>query len=401
MRRDEDWRTPRWLVQVWTVAAVVGIVAGAPVIVRTVGQAYDDHRAPGESARVVDEACAGLVTGEEALRLENGTDRLSAERGLSPGGLCTIHGADEDRHEPLLELRATAVTHTVGTPAFGGGPFGSDPAPDGLPARVATPEPQPLGDGSPGSHTDHEVTVRAVCGPGSGKSAPGVLLVTARSGEAPLSRAGLDRLARVARAAVPGAAAMRKCRTEVPAFPTGLTPVGRALRPLTGADGSCAWLEEHVERSARREAAADALPDRMVEVPVAPRSAAEPCLLAPGAERTGEGLAGLPEDERRKEGGRLRDGRSHWYLRTDSYFGPDAERVRRATWPDGDRPLDPGTSGHDPDTGLLWASSTCDGAPAVHAMTVGRPYGRVLADRLPALFRAYVEDVTERRGCTG
>ncbi|WP_326698851.1 hypothetical protein OG909_16985 [Streptomyces sp. NBC_01754] len=39
--------------------------------------------------------------------------------------------------------------------------------------------------------------------------------------------------------------------------------------------------------------------------------------------------------------------------------------------------------------------------PAVHVMRLADPYDRVVGDRLEALLRAYVDDATGRRGCTG
>lgn len=51
--------------------------------------------------------------------------------------------------------------------------------------------------------------------------------------------------------------------------------------------------------------------------------------------------------------------------------------------------------------GVRWASSVCGGRPAVHLMQVSFPYDDLLRDRLESLFRAYVEDATARRGCTG
>ncbi|OKJ88197.1 hypothetical protein AMK31_12495 [Streptomyces sp. TSRI0107] len=61
--------------------------------------------------------------------------------------------------------------------------------------------------------------------------------------------------------------------------------------------------------------------------------------------------------------------------------------------------LRPGTAGGH-ESGILWASSTCDGEPALHTLTISYTYDGVIADRREALFEAYVADVTERRGCT-
>ncbi|MFJ6634490.1 hypothetical protein ACIQMR_24340 [Streptomyces sp. NPDC091376] len=44
--------------------------------------------------------------------------------------------------------------------------------------------------------------------------------------------------------------------------------------------------------------------------------------------------------------------------------------------------------------------AVCDGRPALHTLTVSFTYDDVVLDRLPALLRAYVDDITRRRGCT-
>nr|PPQ62420.1 hypothetical protein C5F59_20025 [Streptomyces sp. QL37] len=61
--------------------------------------------------------------------------------------------------------------------------------------------------------------------------------------------------------------------------------------------------------------------------------------------------------------------------------------------------LAPGAAGTD-SGGIWWASSVCGGRPAVHVMWLSYPYDRIVPDRLEALFRAYVDDAAERRGCT-
>lgn len=58
----------------------------------------------------------------------------------------------------------------------------------------------------------------------------------------------------------------------------------------------------------------------------------------------------------------------------------------------------PGTAGGGFST--WWASSVCAGEPAIHTLRVDGGYEPLVRDRLRALFRAYVVDVVERRGCT-
>ncbi|MGW6359556.1 hypothetical protein ACWFR5_31425, partial [Streptomyces sp. NPDC055092] len=49
---------------------------------------------------------------------------------------------------------------------------------------------------------------------------------------------------------------------------------------------------------------------------------------------------------------------------------------------------------------VWWASSVCDGRPQIHTMTLALGYDRVATSRMAKVFRSYVSDVTERRGCS-
>ncbi|WP_405765255.1 hypothetical protein OHU34_06325 [Streptomyces sp. NBC_00080] len=61
--------------------------------------------------------------------------------------------------------------------------------------------------------------------------------------------------------------------------------------------------------------------------------------------------------------------------------------------------IEAGTAGHA--DGAWWASSVCDGKPALHTLSSSYTYDDILGSRrLNTLFRAYVDDITKRRGCT-
>ncbi|MGV9349435.1 hypothetical protein ACWDSD_32505 [Streptomyces spiralis] len=90
---------------------------------------------------------------------------------------------------------------------------------------------------------------------------------------------------------------------------------------------------------------------------------------------------------------------SPWWLRTVSFFGSEARAVGFDGSGGEDKIPAEGTAGGK--SGAWWASSICDGKPAVHTLSSSYTYDDVLGSQtLAALFRAYVDDITKRRGCT-
>jgi hypothetical protein len=87
-----------------------------------------------------------------------------------------------------------------------------------------------------------------------------------------------------------------------------------------------------------------------------------------------------------------------WWVKTETYVG-DGTRGLRTSRVEDPTELTPGTAGTD-SAGTWWASSVCGGRPALHVLWADYPYDRIAADRLEALFRAYVDEATGRRGCT-
>ncbi|WP_406164447.1 hypothetical protein [Streptomyces sp. NBC_00996] len=91
---------------------------------------------------------------------------------------------------------------------------------------------------------------------------------------------------------------------------------------------------------------------------------------------------------------------SPWWLRTESFFGDEAREVVAEEFGGYQTPLRPGTAGGNAGARAWWASSTCAGEPAVHTLSFGLRYDDIVRDRISTLFKAYADDITERRGCT-
>ncbi|MFC9245773.1 hypothetical protein ACFT7S_17700 [Streptomyces sp. NPDC057136] len=106
---------------------------------------------------------------------------------------------------------------------------------------------------------------------------------------------------------------------------------------------------------------------------------------------------GLHDDERDYARSALTH--SPWWLRTVSYFGVEARTVGYDGIGGEDKIITAGTAGHT--SGAWWASSNCDGKPALHTLSSSYTYDNVIGPQtMSVLFRAYVDDITKRRGCT-
>jgi hypothetical protein len=385
-----------WLNRLWCGTAVLGIGASLWAFWLT----YDDSRDRAASEREIAQACAGLVSGEDVMDLRGGTVRAATDGAIAPEapapGWCQVYGVPgPGRSEGLLTLSVrTSVDgeplHTVGD-EVSREPFTYDFG-EGDPTRRADrPDGRPLGDGSLGSYTDRSVTVRAECAAGTSDEGPGLLTVTARADYDDVSGEDLSRLASLAHGATERAAAALSCETRLPELPDRLDPPSRSLGAADTADGSCAWYGRHPDRAEEPR-----LPDRALDLPTAPRAAEEYCLLAMSPDR----VRSVPlKHEDAADYGNSAVTHSPWWLRTASYFGADARSVGRDDLRDEYRALAPGTAGVHR-SGVLWASSVCDGEPALHTLTLSYTYDGLLAELRKPLFEAYVTDITDRRGCT-
>nr|WP_203643763.1 hypothetical protein [Streptomyces sp. SID14478] len=381
----------------------------------------DDFRDRASSERAIATACSDLVPGVAVMDLRGGMVRVHAYKGGLvpdyPSGACTVYRVTgPDANDALFTLEArrsgditgpdgsAAPTHVIGDE------LGNPESPfdyfarrgvartDGRRADVtavaARAEPRPLGDGTLGWYGDSYATVRAECGPSSRSSAPALLTVTTRAAYAPVSGADRERLAALARTAVRTLADRTGCATHLPALPDHLAAAPTALRPARTATGTCKWLADHLAARGRGR-----LPDRVLDTPARAANPQETCLMAVGPQQVSRIAAGLDRDDRSAARSALTH--SPWWLRTASYFGAEADTVGyKDSGPDREVLIEPGSAGGKL-KGIWWASSVCDGKPALHTLTSSYNYDGVLDNRtLSALFRAYVDDITTRRGCT-
>ncbi|WP_381561881.1 hypothetical protein [Streptomyces eurythermus] len=367
----------------------------------------DDVRDRSASERAIAEACDRLVSGAAVMDLHGGTvrakadddDRIDTHR---PRSSCTVYQASASGRTSglfTLAVRSSSEAEPLNWIGDRTEPFAlPDPA-DRTPKTDLTavadrrPEPRPLGDGSLGWYGDWYTTVRAECGPGSSATAPPLLHITASADYDDVSGADRARLARIARSAAETLAHRIGCRTRLSALPAGEpAPVPTVLRPARSADGSCAWFAGYLRHSDHGP-----LPDRALSVPVRDTYPLESCLLAVSPGQVRHTAGGLPEDKREFADSAVTH--SPWWLRTVTYTGAEARAAGYEAIDGEDVVIEPGTAGHANDA--WWASSVCGGEPAVHTLSTGYAYDNVLGSRtVSALFRAYVDDITERRGCT-
>ncbi|WP_428957316.1 hypothetical protein [Streptomyces sp. cg35] len=374
----------------------------------------DDFRDRASSEHDIAAACGGLVPGAAVMDLQGGVVRAKAyEGGLVPNhpGSCTVYRVNgphdtkalftlESRGSYTVARDASAVpTHIIGDDATSSEePFDyfhrTDDRRRDATAIADRAEPRPLGDGTLGWYGDSFATARAECGPSSRSSAPARLTATARVLFDDVSAADRERLATLARTAVRTLADRTGCATHLPALPDRLPPAPTALRPAKTATGACQWLVGHLTAHGQ-----DRLPDRVLDSPVGAANPQETCLMAASPDQVRRITPGLDRSGRTYARSALTH--SPWWLRTASYFGVEAGTVGyKDSDADRDTFIKPGTAGGKL-KGIWWASSVCDGKPALHTLTSSYTYDGVLGSRtISALFRAYVDDITTRRGCT-
>lgn len=201
-------------------------------------------------------------------------------------------------------------------------------------------------------------------------------------------------LAGLARQAADRAAGRTGCKAELPELPATLAEPELELGAPASTGGTCAWYRRFVTTQGRGQ-----LPDRALAAPAGRASDHDACVLAVGEKETRRIFPGYAKTADHPQ--KLQDvlKYSPWWVKTETYVG-DGTRGLLSNETLGPAELAPGTAGTD-SSGIWWASSVCGGRPAVQVMWVAYPYDRIVADRLEALFRAYVDDAAERRGCTG
>lgn len=369
---------------------------------------FDDIRDRASSERDISAACDRLVSGAAVMDLQGGMvrakgsdyDEFRLDVGELPGsctvykvpgpgkttGLFTLTVRDSDTSEPLYWIGDDNALE----------PFRdsrSSQKSDVTAIADRRPEPRPIGDGTLGRYGNWYTTIRAECGPGSRTTAPKLLNVTARADYEDVSAADRERLAHIARSATEELTNRIGCQSQLPALPDHqLAPVPSGLRPAQATDGSCRWFARHIEERGQGR-----LPDRALAAPALDASPIESCLLAVSPDQVGRIAGGLHDDDRDYARSALTH--SPWWLRTASYFDAEARTVGYDARFGEDEIITAGTAGHA--SGAWWASSICDGKPALHTLSSSYTYDNVLSPQtLSALFRAYVDDITKRRGCT-
>ncbi|MFJ2233079.1 hypothetical protein [Streptomyces sp. NPDC087859] len=388
------------------ITAVLGIGAGGwGLWLET-----EEHLDRAASREKITKACDGLVDPDPVLGLDGGTDRARP-------------GSDEDDvmfdladSDALGTLPQKCVIYRVGEPGTSYNHFQlsvwqtpsdeyaqivdgwDDPferwthEADGT-REAATSAAYPLGDGRLGTYYDNAVAVKAVCANEPDHvTSLNAMTIAHYAEDTEVTDADRRTLAALARTAAERLAARTGCTTELPALPAELPTPSKRLTAAASARGTCAWYAAHIEDEGRGR-----LPDRALATPAGAHAPEESCLLAVADEEVDRIWSGLGDKE---IGDRDTPG-TPWWLRTESFFGDEAGEVEAEGLGTDQTPLAPGTAGFDDTASVWWASAICAGEPAIHTLTVPYPYERYIRPRLRALFKAYVDDVAARRGCTG
>ncbi|MFB8027364.1 MULTISPECIES: hypothetical protein [unclassified Streptomyces] len=376
-------------------------VAGIGLSVWAVVTQLSDLGARSESRERIEAECGGLVDPDLVLGLNGGTDRVEL--------------ADRYRIDTARRV-SNCVVYRVGGPGTTYGHFAltltvypADPndderrvvlddepfdlrrgGADDITAAADHAVPHPLGDGGLGEYESHMVTARALCADGGRVSSVEASAIAKYADVAtPEDR---RTLAGLARRAVEKAAEERGCASELPALPAEFRAPVFTLGPADGVGGTCAWYGRLIAAEGR-----GSLPDRALAAPAGKASAHDACLLALGEDGTRRIWPAYEKTTERPRDLAVVLANAPLWVKTETIVG-DGTRGLRTGLQDM-TPIRPGTAGNDGFT--WWASSVCDGRPALHLMQVSYPYDRILRGRLESLFRAYADDATERRGCTG
>ncbi|MEE1780339.1 hypothetical protein PUR25_30340 [Streptomyces sp. JV181] len=361
-----------------------------------------DLRTRAESRERIEEGCGGLVDPDRVLALNGGVDqvalsdrhRISTERTDSS---CVVYRVGEPRSAygrfsldlTLYPANPDADEHQVDAEHEPFDYFTAEDR-DDVTAAAQYTLPHPLGDGGLGEYDADTVTVRALCADGGGVSSVRAEVTALYDG--PVTSGDRRELAALGRQAAERAAAETGCRAEIPAVPSALPEPRTTLVAAAEAGGTCAWYGRHTAAHGQGE-----LPDRALAAPAGKAGAHDSCLLAmspEGTERIWPAYEKSHPDSADLD--RMLTLRPLW-MQTDTLVGDGTRGLRSSAV--NRTPVLPGTAGSA--DGIWWASSVCDGRPALHLMHVSFPYDDILRDRLEPLFRAYVEDATTRRGCTG
>lgn len=409
---DRGSRTRNAFNQLTVLAAVFGIGASGWGLWLE-REEYEDRQASRER---ITEACAGLVNPDRVLGLNGGTARAISGSGADDSftfdsadslpGRCVIYrvGAPGTSYGHFaLTVRTNpgdTAANVVGNPLrpFEERIFGDVDVEDVTREADHAPE-YPLDypaedDGGLGHYDDDSATFKVTCA--SAKDGVTSVNVRTEADYDDVSFQDLQTVIELAAGAAYEAAERVGCTPDGPlkhtSFPRLWIPDAK-LKEAASAEGSCRWYAESVGGLPDDAG----LPDRARPAPVGEHSFKESCLLAASPAQVKKSWPEVP----RSDFLRLDQVLTHspWWLQTDSFFGDEAREVVAQAF-GGDRTsIRPGTAGGGLGA-VWWASSTCDGEPAVHTISVSSSYADTLAPSLRALFRSYVDRITARRDCT-
>ncbi|MFH8732664.1 MULTISPECIES: hypothetical protein [unclassified Streptomyces] len=358
----------------------------------------------------IDEACAGIVPAGRVLALSPAGGTLS-HRQADEGTIELDAGLPQD-----CEIFSTEAGEKHGTSSgerwFFTGTVGALPE-----QSVVTDDPleelvdfngdptypvQPLGGGVAGVVGDTGVMVQLPCPKGRSNGVP----VTDLWARAELmdpgphftekGQLGAHDRQTLAKAAVTMANRLAErlgCAERLPDPPADIPALTEGPVPAARADGTCAWYGK--AGFSRRPG----LPDQVLQSRTDDRLWDESCgLVLSGSRARSLWLAGTKDHEHLISPKRP----GQYFVSLHTYAGEEATTIRLSRT-DYDEPADeaePGKAGRSSEEPVWWASSECDGRPQIHTMTVAYGYDDLMTPVLEKVFRAYVTDVTERRGCS-
>lgn len=359
----------------------------------------------------IDEACAGLVPAGRVLALSPAGGTVTHKVSDDPIDLDDLGSGQECA---LFSTEAGEKHGSDGGRMFFVGSVGVLPASreviadDPLEELVdhfdgrAYPS-QPLGGGIAGMVTDSGVVVRLQCPEGKVGARP-IKALWARAevmdperpfmGSGQLNASDRTVLADTAVLTANNLAERLGCADRLPDAPDDVPALPEGPIPASRAEGTCAWYGKagYASRGSR-------YPDQVLESRTDARLWDEKCGLILSEGRA-NALYSATADEH--EYLNEPDHRGKWFVSLHTYSGPDATKVLLTSTSFDERPgpAEPGKAGRSAEDPIWWASSVCDGRPQIHTMTLALGYDRVATSRMAKVFRSYVTDVTERRGCS-
>ncbi|MFF4256520.1 hypothetical protein ACFY1L_35545 [Streptomyces sp. NPDC001663] len=362
----------------------------------------------------IDEACAGLVPAGRVLALSPAggtiTHRVADEGTIElDAGLpqdCEIFSTEAGEKGGSRSGERWFFTGAVGAVGQGEGlsPEASwdDLLDPGGPYSDHTYPDQPLGGGIAGIVTDTGVTVELPCAKGVSDGRR-VKALWARASflesETPFSDNGQptahDRgiLAETAVITANRLAGRLGCTERLPDPPDDIPALVEGPTPAAEAEGTCAWY--------RRTGLADRTlyADQVLESRTDPKAWDERCALVLGDTRANT-LYAAHADELDSVYRPDRPGR--YFAAFHTYSGENAKNIHLPNVDSHETPVaaEPGRAGRGDDEPAWWASSVCSGKPQIHTMTLSYGYEKLATAAYEKVFRAYVDDVTARRGCT-